>query len=244
MRKRLARKFYSRRKKLPRNFYTRPTLVVAKDLLGKFIVRKWRGRDIVGEIVEVEAYIGPHDKASHAYKGKITPRNKAEYLIGGHIYIYLVYGMYWQFNISTSFEGKPECVLIRALEPINEKVGNPPDVGEFHKTFCHSALDAESRRKKINLDSRLCGNDIKRLYRRFHVVPNGPGKLCNYLKIDKSFYGEDMVKSGKIWLEDRGLKVKKSEIIATKRIGIDYAQEWVRAPWRFCLKNNKFVSKK
>ena len=78
------------RKELTRKFYTQPTLEIAKALLGKYIVRKYRGKKLVGKIIETEAYIGPQDKASHAYKGKITPRNKAEYLEGGYIYIYLV----------------------------------------------------------------------------------------------------------------------------------------------------------
>lgn len=196
-------------KKLERSFYVRPTLKVAKNLLGKFIIiRKWKSKKIIGKIVETEAYIGPEDKASHAYGGKVTKRNRAEYLIGGHIYIYLVYGMYWQLNISTGFEGRPECILIRALEPI---------------------VSSNSKRTVLVLNK---------------IIPNGPGKLCRYLKLDKSFYGEDLTKSKRIWLEDRGIKIKKSEIIATKRIGIDYAEEWAKKSWRFYLKNNSFVSKR
>ncbi len=188
--------------RLPRNFYTQPTLKIAKQLLGKYLIRKIGHRKLVGKIVETEAYIGPEDKASHAYKGKITKRNKAEYLIGGHIYIYLVYGMYWQLNISTNKKGVPECVLIRALEPIYPKsyILNPK-------------------------------------------ITNGPGKLCKWLKLNKSFYGEDLTKSNRIWLED-GEKIKSSEIISAPRIGIDYAEEWAEKPWRFYLKSNSFVSKK
>ena len=185
--------------RLKRSFYTRPTLVVAKDLLGKYIVRKIGTKKLVGKIVETEAYIGPKDKASHSYNWKITDRNKAEYLKGGFIYIYLVYGMYWQFNITTSLKGKPECVLIRAIEPL-EKI-------------------------------------------KPHLT-NGPGKLCRWLKLDKSFYGEDLTKSKRIWLEDRGEKILKKEIVTTERIGIDYAQEWAKKPWRFYIKDNPFVSKK
>ena len=66
--------------KLKRKFYKDRTLDVAKNLLGKFVVRKWRGKEITGMIVETEAYIGPEDKASHAFNGKMTQRNKAEYL--------------------------------------------------------------------------------------------------------------------------------------------------------------------
>ncbi|MCD6429449.1 DNA-3-methyladenine glycosylase, partial [bacterium] len=78
--------------RLKRGFYTRDTLIVAQELLGKYLVRKIGNRFLVGKIVETEAYIGPQDKASHAYNWKITSRNIAEYLEGGHIYIYLCYG--------------------------------------------------------------------------------------------------------------------------------------------------------
>ncbi len=161
---------------------------VAKNLLGRYIVRQTSGKKLAGKIIETEAYIGPQDRASHGYQNKKTERNKAEYLIGGHIYIYLVYGMYWQLNISTFQEGKPECLLIRALD-----LGNLAD---------------------------------------------GPGKLCRYLKLDKSFYGEDLTKSKRIWLEDRGEKIKPSQILAKARIGIDYAGPyWSKRKWRFLLKN-------
>jgi len=187
-----------RNEKLTRNFYIRETLIVAKDLLGKYIVRKIGSKRLIGKITETEAYIGPKDKASHAYRGKVTSRNKAEYLIGGHIYIYLVYGMYWQLNISTSKGGKPECVLIRALELPKKEPEN---------------------------------------------LASGPGKLCRYLKLDKSFYGEDLSKSKRIWLENsagRKEKIKPSQIVATKRVGIDYAGPyWSRKKWRFVLKNQK-----
>lgn len=189
-------------KKLPRKFYTRETLVVAKDLLGKYLVRKIDRKKMVGKIVETEAYIGPKDRASHAYQGKQTKRNWAEFLIGGHIYIYFIYGMYWQLNITTSKKGKPECVLIRALEPIAPR---------------------SARRKKL---------------------ASGPGKICQWMKLEKSFQGEDLIKSKRIWIEDRDEKIKKSQIVATKRIGIDYAGLWAKKPWRFYIKGNLFVSRK
>ncbi len=178
------------RKKLGRKFYIRPTLIVAKEILGKYIVRKIGKKELAGKIIETEAYIGPKDRASHAFGGKITRRNWPEYLIGGHIYIYLVYGMYWQLNIVTAKSGEPECLLIRAL-----------DIG---------------------------GGKLV----------NGPGKVCCYLKLDKSFNGEDLTKSKRIWLEERGEKIKSSRILATRRIGIDYAGPyWSRRKWRFVLEN-------
>ncbi len=179
--------------RLKKSFFIRPTLTVAKELLGKYLVRKIGKKKLVGKIVETEAYIGPKDRASHAFKGKITPRNKTEYLEGGHIYIYLVYGMYWQLNITTSKTGKPECVLIRALES--------PEA-------------------------------------------TGPGKLCRWMKLNKSFDAEDLTKSKRIWLEDRGERTKKSQIVATKRVGIDYAGEWAKKPWRFYIKDNPYTSRK
>lgn len=181
--------------RLKRSFFVRDTLTVAKELLGKCLVRKMGpcGKLRVGKIVETEAYIGPEDRASHAFGGKITPRNKTEYLEGGHIYIYLCYGMYWQLNITTGKVGRPECVLIRALE---------------------------------------------------HSSATGPGKLCKWMKLDKSFDGEDLTRSKRIWVVVRGQKIKKSQIVASERIGIDYAEEWAKKPWRFYIKDNPFVSRK
>ena len=189
------------RRKLLKGFYVRPTLKVAKELLGKYIVRRIGRKEIAGKIIETEAYIGPKDKASHAYGGKITPRNWVEYFEGGHLYIYLVYGMYWQLNIVTEKAGKPECVLIRALD------SNPP---------------ATLKGKKY--------------------LANGPGKVCRFLNLDKSFNGEDLTPPSRgggkrIWLENRGLRIKPSQIMATKRIGIDYARPyWNHRKWRFVLK--------
>ena len=187
-----------RQKRLKRSFFIRPTLQVSKDLLGKYLVRKIGKRKVAGKIVEVEAYIGPKDKASHAYNGRITPRNKTEYLEGGRVYIYLCYGLHWQFNITTATEGKPECVLIRALEPVGIK----------------------------------------------ERAASGPGKLCRWMELDKSFDGENLCQSDRVRLEDRGEKAKHSQITAAVRVGIDYAGEWAKKRWRFYLKDNPFVSRK
>lgn len=228
--------------RLNRDFFERNTIKVALDLLGKFLVRKYKNKLLIGKIVETEAYIGPYDKASHAYskkeqplkikskilkenwkriknyinnpeifkkrilncrKCKVTSRNLAEYLRGGHIYIYLVYGNYYQLNITTYKEGYPECVLIRSLEPI------------------------------LNLKN-----------------PKGPGNLCKELYLDSSFWGEDLTKSKRIWLENEtklgnfAYNKSKFKIIKAKRIGIDYAEEYKDKLWRFYIKDNKWVSKK
>ncbi len=194
-------------KRLNKNFFLLPTLEVAKNLLGKFIVRKYRRNLIIGKIVEVEAYKGPKDRAAHSWGGKVTKRNKIVYQSGGYIYIYLCYGMYWQLNIVTSQKGKPECILIRALEPLKDE------------------------------NSKISEGEIQKL-------ASGPGKLCRWLKLNHSFYGEDLTKSSRIWIEQRGIKLRPPEIKSTKRIGINYAGPyWAEKKWRFYIANNPFVSR-
>ena len=102
---------------LPRDFFARPTLLVARELLGQRLVRHWEGQRLAGRIVEVEAYIGMDDLASHARFGK-TKRNAAMFGPPGCAYVYLIYGMYACLNLVTEAENFPAAVLIRALEPI------------------------------------------------------------------------------------------------------------------------------
>ncbi|PYS69883.1 MAG: DNA-3-methyladenine glycosylase [Acidobacteria bacterium] len=106
--------------KLPREFYTRRNvLTVARDLLGKLlVVPDERGQRISGKIVEVEAYRGPEDRASHAYGGRRTKRTETMYQKGGVAYVYFVYGMYNQFNVVTNVEDIPHAILVRGLEPV------------------------------------------------------------------------------------------------------------------------------
>ena len=208
--------------KLTRSFFTQPSLTVAEQLLGKIIVRRVGKKLIAGKIVETEAYPGPHDRASHAYNGRRTKRTEVEWNEGGFVYIYLVYGMYWQLNITTGRAGYPECVLIRALEIINRngKLGNP--------------------------------STSLREYRKFDLTANGPGKLCNYLKLDKSFYGEDVTKSKKLWLESGtrlkpldAARGKPFDVAQGKRINIDYAgKHYASRHWRFWIQGNQSVSKR
>jgi len=105
--------------KLPRDFYTRhDTLVVARELLGKLLVVPAQdGARVSGFIVETEAYIAPEDKASHAYNYRRAQRNESSYSIGGTVYVFFIYGMYFQFNVVTNLVDVPQVVLIRALEP-------------------------------------------------------------------------------------------------------------------------------
>ena len=103
--------------KLPRSFYNRPTLDVARDLIGKVLVHKRRGTITSGIIVEVEAYIGESDPACHAAPGPTT-RNQPLYGPPGYAYVYLNYGIHWLVNAVTEAKGAPAAVLIRALEPL------------------------------------------------------------------------------------------------------------------------------
>jgi len=103
-------------KLLPRAFYARDTKKVARDLLGKMLVKKLTEGTIKGKIVETEAYYGEKDPASHAFRGR-TERAKIMWGIPGTAYVYLIYGMYYLFNIVTEKKGKAGAVLIRALDP-------------------------------------------------------------------------------------------------------------------------------
>lgn len=106
-------------KKLDKDFYLRKdVLLVAKDLLGKILVTCWNGVETSGRIVELEAYRGVNDKASHAYGGRRTERNNTMYAEGGTAYIYLCYGIHHLVNVVTHQAGTPHAILIRALEPL------------------------------------------------------------------------------------------------------------------------------
>ncbi len=104
---------------LTRTFYERDALTVAKELLGKLFLSETAEGTTIGRIVETEAYKGPEDKASHAYGNRRTERTETQFGPKGHAYIYLIYGMYYCFNVTTgNTENKPEAVLLRALEPV------------------------------------------------------------------------------------------------------------------------------
>lgn len=102
---------------LPRSFYLDPPEVVARNLLGKVVVRRYKGKRLAGRIVEAEAYCGLDDPAAHAFNGK-TERNAVIFGPPGVAYVYFIYGMHNCLNISCEPEGHAGCVLLRALEPL------------------------------------------------------------------------------------------------------------------------------
>lgn len=132
-------------RKLPRAFYDRDTVEVAHALLGKCLVHVRDGVERVGRIVEVEAYLGPHDLAAHSAKG-LTPRTKPMFGPPGHAYVYLIYGIYHCMNVVTQAEGTASAVLLRALEPVRNVDQRTQGPG----LLC----------KAMQIDKRLNGSDL------------------------------------------------------------------------------------
>ncbi len=159
--------------------------------------------------METEAYSGPEDKAAHSSGGRRTQRNEVMYGQKGHAYVYLIYGMYNCLNVTVgAIVGKPEAILIRALEPVE-------------------GMELMAKRrgtlsKQVNLT-------------------NGPGRLCIAMGISRVQNMLDLVASP-LTVEDAPL-VSSENIVASSRVGVDYAREWKDMPWRFYIKNNSFVSK-
>lgn len=194
-------------KKLPRLFYERDTHIVAKELLGKVLVRKWRGKLLAGRIWEVECYVGENDKACHARKGK-TKRNEVMFGRAGHAYVYLIYGMYNCLNMVTEEKDWPAAVLIRGLVPL---AGSTEDVL------------LESTKGVRNFSSRVPD-----------TLLDGPGKLTRALHILRAQNKEDLTTSDKLFVIDDGW-VKPGQIQKAERIGVDYAEEDAKLKWRYFL---------
>jgi len=176
----------SKSRRLGRTFYTGSPLVVAPLLLNKLLVTA-DGR--AGRIIEVEAYWGAQDPASHAYRGR-TARNATMFRRGGHLYVYLSYGMHWCANVVCGPEGEAQAVLLRALQPVEGL------------DLMRAARWRDQRRRD---DRDLC---------------RGPGRLCQAMGIDRSDDGIDLTRpSSPVWIADDGVAPPESPA-GTARVGI------------------------
>jgi len=140
-------------RKLPRSFYNRSTIVVARELLGKYLIHVERGVRRVGRIVEVEAYLGMHDLAAHSAKG-LTDRTKVMFGPPGYAYVYLIYGIYHCMNVVTEPEGIACAVLLRAVEPVMNVRGRSQGPG----LLCRA----------MHIDRRLNAHDL--LSENFYIA--------------------------------------------------------------------------
>jgi DNA-3-methyladenine glycosylase len=177
-------------KKLGRNFYLRPTAVVARDLLGCYLCRRVGGQILMGRIVEVEAYPGRGDPASHSFRGE-TRRNRTMFRNGGHLYVYFTYGMHFCANVVTGGEGTGAAVLLRAIEPVKGMRAMERNRFGKRKIGSHQGLV-----------QKLC---------------NGPANLCTALGITGLEDGTDLC-GNEIWISRSGRL--REPVAVTRRVGI------------------------
>ncbi len=152
-------------RKLPRAFYDRDTIAVARDLLGKYLVHISRGVERIGRIVEVEAYLGPHDLAAHSARG-LTERTQVMFGPPGHAYVYMIYGMYFCMNVVTERAGHASAVLLRALEP----VANIGERTQGPGLLCRA----------MRIDKRLNGHDLTG--KNFYIAAPTPSEPITMVK--------------------------------------------------------------
>ena len=205
---------------IAKTFYNQDLLNLAKNLLNKLLIIKQDQEIIVNKIVEVEAY-GHNDRASHSYQNKKTKRNQSMFLSGGHIYVYLIYGIHHCLNIVSGPENQGEGILIRAIESISHNLttNGPGKLTKALKiTKAHDGVDLKS-------------------HENIFLAPN-PNE--NKKQIIKQFNLIKQTNNYDVWQD----KKTKQKIIATPRININYAGEDKHLRWRFLLKDNQFVSRK
>ena len=183
---------------LPRAFFEAPPEQVSPRLLGKLLVHRTAGGVLAGRIVEVEAYLGPHnlppDPAAHSHRGP-TPRNRVLFGPAGHAYVYSIYGRYFCMNISCEAEGQAGCVLLRALEPV-----------------------AGADRMALNRGVPPGSADRN--------LTSGPSRLCQALGLTRLDHNSlDLLDpASPLQVRDDGYPV--SEVLVTARIGIHVAVDW------------------
>jgi DNA-3-methyladenine glycosylase len=206
--------------KLDNAFYDRPGVVtVARDLLGKVLVTEFDGHRTSGRIVEVEAYNGVGDRASHAWSGRRTRRTEVMYGAGGTVYVYLIYGIHHLFNVVTNKKDIPHAVLVRALEPME-------------------GIEVMRQRMKRGDGTAEGGDGAQRVD---YSLTRGPGNLSRALGLRTLHTGASL-QGDEIWIGDDGYRPKRSEIVAGPRIGVDYAGVDAGLPYRFFIKGSPYVS--
>ena len=199
--------------KISRGFYDRPTLDVARDLLGLVLVHDRCGVRTSGVIVEVEAYIGESDPACHAAPG-LTRRNAPLYGVPGHAYVYLNYGIHCLVNVVTEAEGSPAAVLIRALDPLD-------------------GIDVMRRRR-----GRAMRGRTRRLAATFRTsdLCRGPGNLTMAMGITMAENRLDLL-GERLFIENRRIVI--GPIAWGPRVGINVGTE---SPWRAWIAHHPAVS--
>jgi DNA-3-methyladenine glycosylase len=209
---------------LSRSFFEDPPEQVAPRLLGKVLAHRTRAGVLAGRIVEVEAYLGPHndppDPAAHTHRGP-TPRNQVLFGPAGYCYVYSIYGRYFCANISCEIEGRAGGVLLRALEPLGE-----PGSAALAQMALNRGLAPDG------LDGLVTGKMARQL-------TSGPSRLCQALGLTRlSHNGLDLVDpASPLQIRDDGWRT--SEVLVTARIGIRHAADW---PLRFALPGHHCVS--
>lgn len=172
---------------LPRAFYDRPTLEVARDLLGARLIHEVGPGDIrVGQIVETEAYIGPDDLACHASRGR-TVRTEVMFGPSGHAYVYLIYGMYNCLNVVTEAPDFPAAVLVRAVEPIDGLLGRSDGPGRL----CRA----------LGIGRRLNGTDLTRP--PLYLEPGQPiddARVAQGPRVGVDYAGEWASRPWRFWI--------------------------------------------
>jgi DNA-3-methyladenine glycosylase len=201
-------------KLLRRSFFNRDPRTVARELLGKLIVRHEGRKQLAGRIVEVEAYLGAGDLAAHATAGH-TARNAVLWGPPGHAYVYFIYGVHYCLNISCLPAGVAGCVLIRALEPVS------------------GLRDMAKARGLVDLDLASP--------RELRKLASGPGKLCEALGITRPRDNDKDMLSPKSDLHVMSDRFRVQQVAVTQRIGITKATE---LPLRYVIAGSDFLSKK
>jgi len=192
-------------KRLSTEFFSRGTIEVGKDLLGRYLMKKTEKGDIIGKIVEVEAYLGPNDKTCHAFNYKKTEKTKAMFMKPGTFYVYYIYGIYFCLNVITEPEGIPCAIFIRKLYPVEGielmKENRNVRIGRNYKNL-------------VDGPSKLCmALDITK----------------------EKYNGEDSCAESSNLYFTQGLNIKDKKITLGKRIGINYGEEDKEKLLRFTL---------